>query len=83
MLRFRVYLLDDRRHVISAANLYCTDEEAAKEQAQQLVDTNDVELWQLDRRIAIFKSHPCPGSDYSAASSKIAGRDARVSQAEK
>jgi hypothetical protein len=64
MLRYRIYLLDERRHAISAANLYCADEEAAKDRAQQLVDTNDVELWQLDRRIAIFKSHPRPGSDY-------------------
>jgi hypothetical protein len=67
MLHFRVYLLDDRRHVISAANLYCADEEAARARAQQLVDTNDVELWQLDRRLAIFKSHPRPGSDFSTA----------------
>ena len=52
MLHYRAYLLDERRHVISAANLYCAHEEAAKERAQQLADTNDVELWQLDRRIA-------------------------------
>ena len=83
MLHYRVYLLDDRRHVISAANLYCADEEAAKERAQQLVDTNDVELWQLDRRIAIFKSYPRPGSDYSSVSWKTSGCDAHASQAEK
>jgi hypothetical protein len=83
MLHYRAYLLDERRHVISAANLYCADEEAAKERAQQLADTNDVELWQLDRRIAIFKSYPRPGSDYSGASWKTSGCDARVSQAEK
>ena len=83
MLHYRVYLLDERRHVISAANLYCADEEVAKDRAQQLVDTNDVELWQLDRRIAIFKSHPRPGLDYSGASWKTSGCDARVSQAEK
>jgi hypothetical protein len=80
MLHYRAYLLDERRHVISAANFYCADEETAKERAQQLVDTNDVELWQLDRRIAIFKSYPCPGSDVSW---KTPGCDARESQAEK
>ena len=63
MLHYRAYLLDERRHVISAANLYCADEQAAKERAQQLVHANDVELWQLDRRIAVFKSHPRPSSD--------------------
>jgi hypothetical protein len=41
MLHYRAYL------VISAANLYCADEQAAKESAQQLVHVNDVELWQL------------------------------------
>jgi hypothetical protein len=81
MLHYRVYLLDERRHVISAANLYCADEEVAKDRAQQLVDANDVELWQLDRRIAIFKSRP--GSDHSSASWKISACDARVLQAEK
>ena len=64
MLHYRAYLLDEHRHVISAANLYCADEQAAKERAQQLVDANDVELWQLDRRIAVFKSHPRPSSEY-------------------
>jgi hypothetical protein len=83
MLHYRAYLLDERRHVISAANLYCADEEAAKELVQQLVDTNDVELWQLDRRIAIFKSYPRPGPDYSSESLRTSGCDARVSQAEK
>jgi hypothetical protein len=83
MPHYRAYLLDQRRHVISAANLYCADEETAKEHAQRLVDTNDVELWQLDRRIAIFKSYPRPGSDYSSVSWKTPGCDARVSQAEK
>jgi hypothetical protein len=83
MPHYRVYLLDERRHAISAANLYCADEEAAKDRARQLVDANDVELWQLDRRIAIFKAHSRPGSDYSSASWKTSACDARVSQAEK
>jgi hypothetical protein len=63
-MHYRAYLLDEHRHVISAANLYCADEQAAKERAQQLVGANDVELWQLDRRIAVFKSHPRSSSDY-------------------
>ncbi|SHG73386.1 hypothetical protein [Bradyrhizobium erythrophlei] len=56
MLHYRAYLLDKHSHIISAANLYCADEQAARERAEQLADVNDVELWQLDRRIAIFKS---------------------------
>jgi len=57
MLHYRTYLLDELGHVICAANLYCADEQVAKERTQQLVGTNDIELWRLDRRIAVFKSY--------------------------
>ena len=56
MANYRAYLLDHNHHVISVANLQCADEQEARERAQQLVDANDVELWQLDRRIAVFKA---------------------------
>jgi hypothetical protein len=56
MAHYRAYLLDQHRHVISVANLQCADEQEARERAEQLVDVNDVELWQLDRRIAVFES---------------------------
>ena len=36
-------------------DLLCADEAAARERAKQLVDGHDVELWQLDRRIAVFR----------------------------
>ena len=64
MAHYRAYLLDQHRKVISVANLQCDDEQEARERVQQLVDVNDIELWQLDRRIAVFKSHPQPSSDY-------------------
>lgn len=56
MAHYRAYLLDQDRHVISVANLQCADEQEARERAQQLVDANDIELWQLDRRIAVFEA---------------------------
>jgi hypothetical protein len=56
MAHHRAYLLDHDRHVISVANLQCADEQEARERAQQLVDVNDIELWQLDRRIAVFEA---------------------------
>jgi hypothetical protein len=31
------------------------DDDTAKEQAKQLVDGHDVELWQLGRKVATFK----------------------------
>ncbi|OAF06447.1 hypothetical protein AXW67_32285 [Bradyrhizobium neotropicale] len=56
MAHYRAYLLDHDRHVISVANLQCADEQEARERAQQLVDANDIELWQLDRLIAVFEA---------------------------
>ncbi len=56
MAHYRAYLLDHDRQVISVANLQCADEQEARERAEQLVDANDIELWQLDRRIAVFKA---------------------------
>lgn len=46
-------------HVQSRVDLVCANDEAAKEQAKQLADGYDIELWQLDHRIAEFKAtHP-------------------------
>ena len=56
MAHYRAYLLDEHRRVISVANLQCGDEQEARERVQQLVDVNDIELWQLDRRIAVFEA---------------------------
>ncbi len=56
MPHYRLYLLDEHRHVISVANLDCADEQEAKGRAVQLVDANDVELWQLDHLVAVFEA---------------------------
>jgi len=56
MAHYRAYLLDRHRNVISVAKLQCADEQEARERAAQLVDVNDVELWQLDRRIAVYEA---------------------------
>jgi hypothetical protein len=54
MNEYRAYLMGPNGHIQSRVDLTCEDEEAAKEQAKQLVDGHDVELWQLDRKIATF-----------------------------
>ncbi len=53
MNEYRVYLKGSDGHIKRRVDL-CEHEEAAKEQARQLVDGHDVELWQLDRKIATF-----------------------------
>ena len=54
MKEYRAYLMGPDGHIKSRVDLICADEEAAKEHAKQLVDGHDVELRQLDRKIATF-----------------------------
>jgi hypothetical protein len=51
---YRAYLIGPDGHIKSRFDLICEHEEAAREQAKQLVDGHDVELWQLGRQIATF-----------------------------
>jgi hypothetical protein len=55
MQEYRAFIVGSDGHVQGRIDLECTDDEAAKEQAKQLVDGHDVELWQLGRKIATFK----------------------------
>ncbi len=54
MPEYRVYFVDSDGHFHSSVVLNCPDDEAAKEQAEKLVDGHDVELWILDRKVATF-----------------------------
>ena len=51
---YRVYALDSEGHPIKAIRLDCPDDQAAIESAKQYIDGRDIELWQLDRRVATF-----------------------------
>jgi hypothetical protein len=55
-MHYRAYVMDDNNHIIKAVDLDCENDVAAKERARQLVDGHDIELWQLDRKIAVFQS---------------------------
>lgn len=56
MQEYRAYILGPDGHVRDRVDIVCDDDETAKEKAKQLVDGQDVELWQRDRRIAEFKA---------------------------
>lgn len=55
MIGYRAYIMGRDGHILYRVDLLCEDDDTAKEQARQLVDGHDVELWQLNRRIAEFK----------------------------
>jgi hypothetical protein len=52
---YRAYLVGHDGHFTAAVPLVCPDDETAKEQAKQLVDGHDVELWQKARKVAVFE----------------------------
>jgi len=53
---YRAYIIGPDGHIQQRIELLCADDDSAKEQAKQFVDGHDVELWQLDRRIAEFRA---------------------------
>ena len=57
MAHYRAYLIGRDGRFYKAVDLICADDEAAKEAAKKLADSNDVELWQQDRRITKFEAH--------------------------
>ena len=58
MAEYRVYIVGDDGHFLRAVDIFCDDDEAAKDRAKQLVDGHAVELWQLDRKIGTFRHKP-------------------------
>lgn len=56
MEEFMDYLFGPDGHIVQRVRLICADEEAGKQRARQLAETNAVELWQLTRKIASFPS---------------------------
>jgi hypothetical protein len=58
MPTFTAYTVSSDGDVQQRVDLICEDEEAAKARAKQLVDGDDVELWQRDKRIAVFLAAP-------------------------
>ena len=55
MVEYRAYILTPDNHIAKAVDIFCEDDETAKEKAKQLVDGHDVELWRLGRKIETFK----------------------------
>jgi len=54
MAEYRVYLVHKKGHFFDAVHLICEDDAEAIEQAKRLAIGHSVELWQLDRKVAVF-----------------------------
>jgi predicted dinucleotide-binding enzyme len=54
MRHYSAFQLDPTGHVAGRIDLNCSDDEDAKRQAEMLVDTFGLELWEDDRMVAVF-----------------------------
>ena len=54
MLEYRAYLIGEDGHFYEAVPLVCADDAEAMEKAKRMATDCDVELWQLDRKVARF-----------------------------
>jgi hypothetical protein len=55
---YRVYTVDTDGHFLKTIKLDCPDGAAAVKTAKQYIDGRDIELWQLDRKVATFAHRP-------------------------
>jgi HJR/Mrr/RecB family endonuclease len=55
--RYRAYIFGIGAQFLWAVALVCPNDEIAKEQARQLADGHEVELWQGDHKIETFKDN--------------------------
>jgi hypothetical protein len=55
---YRVYIIGNDGHFVSAIQLDCPDDNAAIESAKQFINGQDIELWQRERMIAKFDRKP-------------------------
>jgi hypothetical protein len=54
---YRAYILDDEGRIIGVHELDCADDDEAKQKAAQLLDRQDLEVWQRARMVARLKHH--------------------------
>lgn len=58
MAEYRAFLVGKDGHFDGAVQMVCRNDAEAIQRAKQLVIGHDVELWQLDRKIATFQQLP-------------------------
>jgi len=56
MPAYRAFAVGRHSVPIGVVQMDCIDDEAAISRAAKLVDSHDVELWQLDRPVARFEA---------------------------
>jgi len=52
---YRAYAIGPDGHIVGRMDLFCSNDDDAKERAKKLVDGHAVELWDGARKIASFE----------------------------
>jgi hypothetical protein len=55
MRDYRAYVIGRNGNTLNRVDLHCEDDEDAKERAKRLVEQHAVELWEGDRKVALFE----------------------------
>jgi hypothetical protein len=63
MVGYRAFVIDEDGHICDARLFEAASDEAAVEAARHLINRHGIEIWQLDRKVAILD----PGAVQSAA----------------
>jgi hypothetical protein len=58
MQGYRAYVIGRNGQIMDRIDLFCENDEDAKERAKQLVDGHAVELWDEARKVATFEPQP-------------------------
>lgn len=53
---YRAYIVGRHDQFIGVSQMDCVDDDSAVKAAMRLVDSHDVELWQMDRPVARFNA---------------------------
>jgi len=61
MQDYRAFVIGPDGHVTERYDFHAVDDAAAERHARQYVDGHDIEVWHLDRRIAILVPRPLGG----------------------
>jgi DNA-directed RNA polymerase subunit RPC12/RpoP len=87
MRPYRAFVVNEDGHFQKAVVLYCADDVVAVQEAKKLVDGKDIELWEMERRVATLKSSNKSAGEFRLKAAKTpvcaqCGREMRLQRLE-
>jgi hypothetical protein len=57
MQHYCAFRIDKSGKVVGTTDLSCADDTEAKRKTEELRDGHEIQLWQRDRLVAVYKTH--------------------------